>query len=253
MGTVENLVCLVGRMFYEDKFVVALEILLQDRVVTEDTLGDKMDITQKEASGILTRLRQDRLVRSVSRIEKTSDERRFCYRIYFYVDRSDVVDLIKYKIFLLRREIEEKGRQELSRTGYVCTLCGCRYGELDLKTLFAGDRRMFLCETCGGELAQSAVEKEKEENEQEHQEFMAEAAPILECLKELDERVIQETDIDAEIARMGDEKAVEEDPAEESVPDETLTEYLSEKDQEPAENEEDYGQYYEQFYCGDGD
>eukprot|EP00917_Polyrhabdina_sp_WS-2016_P011949 GHVP01026260.1.p1 GENE.GHVP01026260.1~~GHVP01026260.1.p1 ORF type:complete len:297 (+),score=73.58 GHVP01026260.1:1139-2029(+) len=278
-----KLVYLVGRKFYNEEHGIALDVILKERVTTEDLFAEKLDITQREASIILSKLKNDRLIKILSKSERT-EEGKPGYVVYFYMDQGDFVDLIRYKLYLCRKELQERAKNEAAVSGYKCSSCKKIYNELDVKDILNMRTGLLECEVCHIEVQ----ERDKEDEDmEEHQGFIEETEDILACLKELETTKFEPLDIEKEIVILKkrlkgeddefdgiesddslptsnesspsksikydspeDNMGLSEDIKNENKKDE-LSDYLvstSENEEENSDPEDENGAYYEQYY-----
>lgn len=61
-----ELVRIVMRAFYEDKYTVIMDYLLRERMLTDEGLADRMKFTIRDIGKLTAKLREDRLIRVYS-------------------------------------------------------------------------------------------------------------------------------------------------------------------------------------------
>lgn len=109
--------------------------------------------------------------------------------IYWYLDYREFSDVVKYRIAMMRKAIDEKLKQEVGKRGYVCSHCGKGYDPLEISNTFDPRTNLFLCELCGGELVEDDPNQHVAEGQgagDQMQRFNLATAPIRDALKQIE-------------------------------------------------------------------
>ena len=75
-------------------------------------------------------------------------EKRKASKSYFYIDYHHVINMIKYKIYKIRKSIEKEEQAQMTQLPYRCPYCDKQYSALDALTLQRTPEMLFLCEEC---------------------------------------------------------------------------------------------------------
>lgn len=62
----------------------------------------------KDVNKIAAKLREDRLIKSISRQETREYDGKLFHRTYYYIELGVFADAVKYRLFLMRRALEDK-------------------------------------------------------------------------------------------------------------------------------------------------
>lgn len=116
--------------------------------------------------------------------------------------------MTKYRIAIMRKQIDEKVKSEVGQRGYVCTSCSKTYDPLDLSHLFNPSTNTFTCENCGvGELVEFDPATRQDSNingngekQDKMQKFNIATAPIRDALKQIEGITVPSVNILAWIA-----------------------------------------------------
>lgn len=113
--------------------------------------------------------------------------------IYWYLDYREFSDVVKYRIAMMRKAIDEKLKQEVGKRGYVCPNCGKVYDPLEIPNMFDPASNLFLCELCGHELVEDDPNTHAPEAAgggtgagDQMQRFNKATAPIRDALKQIE-------------------------------------------------------------------
>lgn len=123
--------------------------------------------------------------------------------IYWYLDYREFADVVKYRIAMMRRGIDEKMKSEVGKRGYLCPLCHKVYDPLDLGHLFDSRANAFLCEIDSTELIEDdpAMHGDESAGQDRMQRFNVATAPIRDALKSIEGARLPTVNIIAWIAR----------------------------------------------------
>lgn len=93
---------------------------------------------------------EDRIL-SIHRTQETKEgivSRSFS-RTYYYIDYKQVLDVTKWRMMAMRRDIDTRLRNGLDNKGYVCPRCHRSYSTLEVAHLLDFSRNVFVCEVPG--------------------------------------------------------------------------------------------------------
>lgn len=117
-----------------------------------------------------------------AQINKTRDV------IYWYLDYREFADVVKYRIALMRKAIDEKIKNEVGKRGYICPTCGKLYTPLEIAHTFDPMTNAFMCELDGTELIEDnpALHGDESGGQDRMQRFNVATAPIRDALKSIE-------------------------------------------------------------------
>jgi transcription initiation factor TFIIE subunit alpha len=155
----------------------------------EEVIAQNVKLQSKEVQKICGKLKDDRLIKSEQKQEPRRDGKQVTKR-YHYIDYKLFVDTVKWKIHQMTEEINKKRKSELQNKGYKCPECESKFSALEVLTLVDPETSLFMCEYCGSELKPENNEESENAGQELYSKLMNQLAPILDLLKETDNKVI---------------------------------------------------------------
>ena len=104
-----------------------------------------------QVRSLLSSLKMDKLVRTRMRIE-TDAEGKTTRSNYYYIDYRLFVNVVKFKLDMMRRRLESAQRETTSRYSYRCPDCQKTFTELDVHYLLDAASGALLCTHCRHEV-----------------------------------------------------------------------------------------------------
>lgn len=172
----------VMRKFYEPHHCVIMDILLENLLLKESELYASMHMLGKEFNRLITKLREDKLIRQESKIETTQHGTQLHSQCYF-IDFKEIKDIIKYKIFKMGNIITKRKEKDISdvNISYRCSSCEAVYSILEVQSFLKNFK--FICPDC-----EIPLEENKDENIFElHTLMMDDLKDIIDLLKKADQ------------------------------------------------------------------
>ncbi len=125
----------VARGFYSREDVLIIDLLVRHHCIREDDISSLLKFDKKLVRAKIAGLKKDRLVHEKSRMETKADdptkvEKMNCYFINYKV----FVNVVKYKLDLMRRKMETTERDATSRSSFKCSSCSKAFTDLEGKT-----------------------------------------------------------------------------------------------------------------------
>ncbi|KAL1406172.1 hypothetical protein Q8F55_007859 [Vanrija albida] len=203
----QDLVIKVAYSFYDSPYIILLRMLTHNNVMTEKKLSEMLGVGPHDVRKYLGMLHVHRLVRRHVNKEKvalTSFQQRQIASgaqlpgardgnsrsrdvIYWYLDYREFADVVKYRIAMMRKAIDEKIKNEVGKRGYLCPNCLRTYETLEVSRLFEPSINGFACEVCSTELVEDdpALHDDGGQNvgQDRMQRFNVATAPIRDALK----------------------------------------------------------------------
>ncbi|WVR05829.1 hypothetical protein IAU60_002855 [Kwoniella sp. DSM 27419] len=186
-----DLVYQVAYAFYDTPYIIILKLMVLENVTTEAELATKIGLSTPEVRKYMGTLHLHRLVKRHVNKEKVpipdwrlkqlaaqpqlaqaqrsgpggrpgavdkdgrpvmQDKERTKDVYYWYLDYREFANVVKYRLAMMRKGIDEKIKQEVGHRGYICPLDGRMYDPLDLSHVFDPFTNTFKCEDCSSEL-----------------------------------------------------------------------------------------------------
>ncbi|XP_064390901.1 general transcription factor IIE subunit 1-like [Halichondria panicea] len=151
----KRLVRVIARSFYQPMQIVCLDILATYPCVAEGDLVEllRMQGSQRLLRQALTFLQKDKIIKSQQRMEGDSGG----LVRYYYINYKHFVNVVKYKLDKIHRNIEAEERRVHNQTSYKCPTCGSTYTDLDVDRLFNPANGSLCCSYCSGVLEEENV------------------------------------------------------------------------------------------------
>ncbi|XP_022670467.1 general transcription factor IIE subunit 1-like isoform X2 [Varroa destructor] len=156
-----HLVRLVARSIFSPELAMVVDALIKHQCVREEALADHLLFERKQLRQIIAQMRQNRLVQTRLRMETGPDGKSQRHN-YYYINYKSFVNIVRYKLDLLRRKIETEERESTSRASFKCQGCDKCYTDLEADQLIDFATGEFRCPHCGSsvEEAESAASSE---------------------------------------------------------------------------------------------
>ncbi|WVQ62312.1 uncharacterized protein L199_000451 [Kwoniella botswanensis] len=239
-----NLVYQVAYAFYDTPYIIILKMMIHDNVTTEMELANKIGLSSPEVRKYMGTLHTHRLVRRHVNKEKVPipewrlkqlaaqpekhlqpvkpgqpkpgaidkdgkpliiERERTRDVHYWYLDYREFANVVKYRLAMMRKGIDDKIKQEVGHRGYICPLDGRMYDPLDLSNIFDPFTNTFKCEDCGSELEEhdpsTSLDGTITTAQDAMQRFNIATAPIRDALKAVEAQTVPSINIIAWIAQ----------------------------------------------------
>ncbi|WVW82174.1 hypothetical protein I302_104180 [Kwoniella bestiolae CBS 10118] len=239
-----NLVYQVAYAFYDTPYIIILKMMVHDNVTTEMELANKIGLTSPEVRKYMGTLHTHRLVRRHVNKEKVPipewrlkqlaqqsekslqpvkpgqpkpgaidkdgkpliiERERTRDVHYWYLDYREFANVVKYRLAMMRKGIDDKIKQEVGHRGYICPMDGRMYDPLDLSNIFDPFTNSFKCEDCGTELIEhdpsTSLDGTITTAQDAMQRFNIATAPIRDALKAVEAQTVPSINIIAWVAQ----------------------------------------------------
>ncbi|KAK4685439.1 transcription initiation factor TFIIE subunit alpha, partial [Tremellales sp. Uapishka_1] len=209
---IQDLVYHVAYSFYDAPYIILLKLLVQHDVMSEAQMFPIVGISAKELRQYLGILHVHRLIKRHVNKERQpiqewktrgtgsmhnsgkydQDKLRIKDVFYWYIDYREFANVVKYRVAMMRKAIDDRIKQEVGHRGYICPACQSTYDPLDLAHLFDPSTNSFHCEQCQAELVENdptliqSDDPNATTTQDRMQRFNLATAPIREGLKSVE-------------------------------------------------------------------
>ena len=139
---VERLIKTVSRCFYNDTAVVVLDALVREKFIREEELGPRLRLKEKDWRKVINQLEEELLIQS----EKVLMEDMRQPSVY-YIDYQMFVDIVRYRVYLMRKKVNSASSQEIAEVKYKCPTCKKIIGMTEAMLCKSKDYK-FICTVC---------------------------------------------------------------------------------------------------------
>jgi len=164
-SSLKQLSRLVVRGFYEIEFSLIIDMLVRYPCLREDDLCDLLKFDKKVLRAKLSTLKQDRLVQTKLKIE-TGEDGKAAKVNCFYINYKVFVNIVKYKLDMMRKKMEVEERDATSRSSFKCGNCDKTFTDLEADQLFDPMSGEFKCTFCGSSVEEDESAMPKKESRQ---------------------------------------------------------------------------------------
>jgi len=147
----EALIATLARAFYDDDVVCLIDVLLRDKFLRDDDMGPRLHMPAKQLRRTMQYLQDELLVKYElvdDLIAGGSQATRF-----WYIDYNHAVNVIRLRIYLLKKKLEEAEIRARSSSVYLCPgysnkTCNGKYTETEAQQVVDYETGLFLCQEC---------------------------------------------------------------------------------------------------------
>ncbi|KAF9425628.1 hypothetical protein BGZ94_007376 [Podila epigama] len=188
----DQLVYRVSRAFYEPRYIVVMDVINRMKQIKDEELALILKLTKREIHKICGKLKEDRLIKDITKHEARKPDQRPIPNTYYYLDYKIFVDVVKYKIHKMSKELDSvMSKAEVESAGYKCPACGKSYAMVDIVSDFDPELGKFLCPNDRNELEDETPEDEDQGQEMKTK-LRENTKPIVDLLKLTDNIIIEQ-------------------------------------------------------------
>jgi transcription initiation factor TFIIE subunit alpha len=185
MESLAELAKVTVRLFYEDRYAIVMDLFTRELVFRDDVLSYRLKMNAKELNKILAKLKEDRLLRVEVRFEKaiSFDSGKPLTKSFYYLDYKQLVDVVKYKMYKIRKSFEDSMKNVGNQIGFSCAKCTKVYSPLEVQSMLNPATFLFNCELCDTELVEWQNTRIKDGPQEAHTRLMEQCLPLITLLK----------------------------------------------------------------------
>lgn len=147
-SSLKQLARLVVRGFYTIEDALIVDMLVRNPCLKEDDISELLRFEKKMLRARLTMLKNDKFMSARLKMETGPDGK--AHKVnYYYINFKTFVNVIKFKLDLMRKRLETEERDATSRASFKCTNCSKAFTDLEVDQLFDFNSGEFSCLFCG--------------------------------------------------------------------------------------------------------
>merc|ERR1719211_124156 len=131
----------------------------------EDDVAGLLKFDKKMLRARMTLLRNDKFLQIKQRIE-TDEEGKVVKMNCYYINFKIFVNIVKYKLDLMRKKMETSERDATSRSSFKCTSCTKTFTDLEADQLFDPMTMDFKCTFCSSPVEEDESAGPKQDSRQ---------------------------------------------------------------------------------------
>jgi transcription initiation factor IIE alpha subunit len=178
-----RLVRYVLRSFYDFELYLVMDMLIHYPCIKEDQLADILKLDGKIVRQYLIALKAEKFVSEKLAIETTTADNKQNKVLHYYINYKMMVNVVKFKLDNMRKQIESEEKQLTCRASYKCLNCGRHYTDLDMVDIFMTMR----CITCDeGRVDEDVSSLPKAQSRNLLANFNTQTKPIFDLLQKVE-------------------------------------------------------------------
>ncbi|KAK5645750.1 hypothetical protein RI129_004214 [Pyrocoelia pectoralis] len=146
-SSLKQLARLVVRGFYTIEDALIVDMLVRNPCMKEDDICELLKFDRKQLRARIATLRSDKYIQVRLRMETGSDGKAQKVN-YYFINYKSFVNVVKYKLDLMRKRMETEERDATSRASFKCPGCFKTFTDLEADQLFDIATCEFRCTYC---------------------------------------------------------------------------------------------------------
>ncbi|TVY78107.1 Transcription initiation factor IIE subunit alpha [Lachnellula suecica] len=216
MDLAQMLVRSCVRAFYETKHILVIDALIIHSALRDDDMAYLMGMNTKELHKLCGRLKEDRFLAVHTRPEIKEGQQRPMNRIYYYIDYRATIDAIKWRVYLIDKQVQGNTVPEIERKEYFCPRCKSEWTVMEV--LDKVGPQGFLCHRCEYLLQQHDPNSNTRGGHEQSTKLNAQFKFITNLLPKIDAAIIPENTFEQALASARKVNRDETNPAYETAP-----------------------------------
>ncbi|GAB1868736.1 General transcription factor IIE subunit 1 [Camponotus japonicus] len=146
-SSLKQLARLVVRAFYTIEDALIVDMLVRNPCMKEDDICELLKFERKMLRARISTLRNDKFIQVRLKMETGSDGKAQKVN-YYFINYKTFVNVVKYKLDLMRKRMETEERDATSRASFKCPSCLKTFTDLEADQLYDMRTDEFRCTYC---------------------------------------------------------------------------------------------------------
>lgn len=146
-SSLKQLARLVVRGFYTIEDALIVDMLVRNPCMKEDDICELLKFERKMLRARIATLKNDKFIQVRLRMETGADGKAQKVN-YYFINYKTFVNVVKYKLDLMRKRLETEERDATSRASFKCPGCLKTFTDLEADQLFDYTTSEFRCTYC---------------------------------------------------------------------------------------------------------
>ncbi|KAE8750759.1 hypothetical protein FOCC_FOCC002469 [Frankliniella occidentalis] len=146
-SSLKQLARLVVRGFYSIEDSLMVDMLVRNPCMKEDDICELLRFERKMLRARIATLRSDKFIQVRLRMETGPDGKAQKVN-YYFINYKTFVNVVKYKLDMMRKRMETEERDATSRASFRCPGCLKTFTDLEADQLFDMETGEFRCTYC---------------------------------------------------------------------------------------------------------
>ncbi|KAH8300429.1 hypothetical protein KR018_005314 [Drosophila ironensis] len=184
-SSLKQLARLVVRGFYTQEDALIIDMLVRNPCMKEDDIGELLRFEKKQLRARITTLRTDKFIQIRLKMETGPDGKAQKVN-YYFINYKTFVNVVKYKLDLMRKRMETEERDATSRASFKCCMCSKTFTDLEADQLFDMASQEFRCTYCGSSVEEDSAAMPKKDSRLLLAHFNEQLQPLYDLLREVE-------------------------------------------------------------------
>ncbi|KAG5682671.1 hypothetical protein PVAND_012009 [Polypedilum vanderplanki] len=204
-SSLKQLARLVVRGFYTIEDALIVDMLVRNPCMKEDDIAELLKFEKKMLRARLTLLKNDKFMQARLKMETGVDGK--AHKVnYYFINYKTFVNVIKYKLDLMRKRLETEERDATARANFKCTNCSKPFTDLEVDQLFDLNTGELRCTYCGSLVEEDMAAMPRTDSRLMLAKFNEQLEPLYDLLKQaegikLAPEVLEPQPIDIDVIR----------------------------------------------------
>ncbi|XP_017300341.1 general transcription factor IIE subunit 1 [Diaphorina citri] len=134
---------LVVRGFYSIEDSLIIDMLVRNPCMKEDDICELLKFERKMLRARISTLKNDKIIQTRLRMETGLDGKAQKVN-YYFINYQTFVNIVKYKLDVMRKRMEMEERDATSRSSFKCPRCLKTFTDLEVRLSFHYFKRVLL-------------------------------------------------------------------------------------------------------------
>lgn len=184
-SSLKQLARLVVRGFYTIEDSLIIDLLVRNPCMKEDDICELLRFERKMLRARIATLKSDKIVQIRLKME-TGPDGKAQKMNYYFINYKTLVNVVKYKLDLMRKRMEIEERDATSRASFKCPNCNKTFTDLEADQLFDFETGEFHCTFCGNRVEEDMSAVPKKDSRLLLAKFNEQLQPLYDLLRDVE-------------------------------------------------------------------
>ncbi|XP_059614778.1 general transcription factor IIE subunit 1 [Phlebotomus argentipes] len=184
-SSLKQLARLVVRGFYTIEDSLLVDMLVRNPCMKEDDLCELLKFERKQLRSRIAILKNDKFLQVRLKMETGPDGKAQKVN-YYFINYKTFVNVVKYKLDLMRKRMETEERDATSRASFRCPNCNKTFTDLEADQLFDFHTGEFRCTFCGNAVEEDLSALPKKDSRLLLAKFNEQLQPLYDLLRDVE-------------------------------------------------------------------
>lgn len=185
-SSLKTLARLVVRGFHGIEDALIVDMLVRNPCVKEDDLCELLKYERKMLRARIAVLKNEKFLQARLKME-TGPDGKAQKAYYYFINYKTFVNVVKYKLDLMRKRMETEERDATSRASFKCPECLKTFTDLEADQLFDPLTCEFRCTFCGVGVEEDKSALPKKDSRLLMAKFNEQMQPLYDLLREVED------------------------------------------------------------------